>query len=58
MKESRLQLRLAEELKKKATGVARRRHTTLSALVTIFLQQMVEADLVQRRTGNGEVDQV
>lgn len=59
MKEARLQVRVASELKAEAEKVARRRHTTVSALVTACLQQVVEADRVERqRRPDGEVDQV
>lgn len=60
MKENRLQLRIDPRLKERAIQVARRRHTTVSALITQFLQQLVEADHIERRavSSTGEVEQV
>jgi hypothetical protein len=59
MKESRLQVRVASGLKTEVEKVARRRHTTVSAMVITFLQQAVEADKVERqRRPDGEVEQV
>lgn len=59
MKEERLQLRIDPKLKVKATRAARRRHTTLSALVTTLLQHAVEQDELESKVGRGpEVEQV
>jgi antitoxin component of RelBE/YafQ-DinJ toxin-antitoxin module len=59
MKEERLQLRIAPKLKEQAQRLAKRRHTTLSALMTLLLQRAVEADEAARRVGPGqEVEQV
>jgi antitoxin component of RelBE/YafQ-DinJ toxin-antitoxin module len=59
MKEARLQLRIDPALKKQALQVARRKRYTLSSLVTLLLQQVVETDKVERsRSPSGEVDQV
>lgn len=51
MKDDRLQLRVPAKLKKAAGQVARRRGTTVSALVTQYLQNLVEADKIQKLTG-------
>ena len=59
MKEDRLQLRVDPALKKQVLLVARRRHTTLSALMTVLLQRLVETDLLEQQAGNGaEAEQV
>jgi antitoxin component of RelBE/YafQ-DinJ toxin-antitoxin module len=60
MKENRLQLRIDPRLKERASRVARRRHTTVSALITQFLQQLVETDLIEQRVASstGDVEQV
>jgi hypothetical protein len=58
MKDDRLQLRVAPLLKKQATEVAQRRQTTLSALVTHFLQRLVDADLVEQRAAAAHGDDV
>jgi antitoxin component of RelBE/YafQ-DinJ toxin-antitoxin module len=57
MKAGRLQLRLDPKLKEQADKAVRRRHTTLTAAITQFLQQLVETDRVERRVSE-EVDQV
>jgi hypothetical protein len=57
MKDDRLQLRLDPKLKAQANKAVRRRHTTLTAVITQFLQGLVEADTKERRVGE-EVDQV
>jgi len=57
--EGRLQLRIDAELKKKALSAAKRRHTTLSAIVAQYLQCMVDIDELERQIGLGtDVEQV
>lgn len=51
MREERLQLRLDARLKERATKAVRRKHTTLTAVITQFLQQLVEADEMEKRVG-------
>lgn len=60
MKDARLQLRLDAKLKKQAEQVAKRRRTTLSAMATQYLQQVVDADRVERlaNTTDGEAPQI
>ena len=59
MKEERIQLRIDAELKKQALRMAKRRGTTVSALVTGWLRGVVEADRVQQKVGAGaEAEQV
>jgi len=59
VKEERLQVRIDPKLKEQAARLARRRHTTVSALVTHLLQQVVEADRLERQTGSGgDVEQI
>lgn len=56
MKEGRLHLRLNGLLLKQAKEVARRRGTTLTALVTSHLQQLIEAERVESGTQPIPVD--
>lgn len=59
MKDARLQLRLPAKLKKQAGRVASSRGTTLSAMVTQYLQNVVEADKVEKMTGrDSDVEQI
>lgn len=58
MKDARLQLRCDAKLKEQAERLARKRRTTLSALVTQYLQHLLEADQIERRIGKGEPDQI
>lgn len=51
MKDSRLQLRCPQKLKKDATRAAKRRGTTLSAIVVQHLQNLVDADKIEKMTG-------
>ncbi len=51
MREGRLQLRLDARLKEQATRVVKRRRTSLSAVITQFLQQLVESDAMERHVG-------
>jgi antitoxin component of RelBE/YafQ-DinJ toxin-antitoxin module len=51
MRQDRLQLRIDARLKEQATRVVKRRHTTLTAVITQFLQQLVESDAMERRVG-------
>lgn len=52
MKDDRLQLRCPRKLKKEAERVAKRRNTTLSALVMQYLQNLVDADKIEKMTGS------
>lgn len=60
MKGDRLQLRIDPKLKEQATRVLKRRHTTLTAAITQYLQQIVEAAEMERRAGvhRPDVEQV
>lgn len=61
MKEARIQLRIDRRLKEQAERIAKRQHTTLSAVVTRFLKQLVDADVLSQRAGAqgaGDVEQV
>jgi len=51
MKDDRLQLRCPKKLKKEAERVAKRKGTTLSSLVTQYLQNLVAADKIEKMTG-------
>jgi len=53
MKDARLQLRIDEELKKRAESVAEKRNLSLSFLVTKFLEDLVEQDQEALRDDNG-----
>jgi antitoxin component of RelBE/YafQ-DinJ toxin-antitoxin module len=53
MKDARLQLRIDEDLKKKAERVAERKNRSLSFLVTKFLEDLVEQDQEAIRDDNG-----
>ena len=59
MKEERLQLRIDPALKEQALAAAKRRHMTLSGLVTLLLRQVIEADWLERRADSGnDVEQI
>lgn len=59
MKEERLQLRVSRALKEQALAAAARRHMTVSALVTLLLRQLIEADWAERNAGAGnDVEQI
>jgi antitoxin component of RelBE/YafQ-DinJ toxin-antitoxin module len=53
MKDARLQLRIDEDLKKKAEKVAEKKNRSLSFLVTKFLEDLVEQDQEAIRDDNG-----
>lgn len=53
MKDARLQLRIDEDLKKKAEKVAEKKNRSLSFLVTRFLEDLVEQDQEALRDDNG-----
>jgi len=54
MKDTRFQLRIDPVLKERVTLIARQRHTTVAALVTQFLQRLVESDRLERCAGDVE----
>jgi hypothetical protein len=59
VKSARLQLRCDARLKEQAERLARRRHTTLSAMVTRYIQHELEADHLERHVGGkGEAEQI
>jgi hypothetical protein len=57
VKDERLQLRVGSKLKRDAERLARRRNTTLTALITAYLQELVDTESLQR-SGRELVEQV
>lgn len=58
-KDARLQLRVDAKLKEQAEKLAKRRRTTLSAMVTQYIQRELEVDRLERAVGGrGEAEQI
>ena len=53
MKDARRQLRVPQDLKKKAEKVAKKKNRSLSFLVTKFLEDLVDQDQEAIRDDNG-----
>lgn len=53
MKAARLQLRIDEDLKRRAEKVAKKKNLSLSFLVTQFLEDLVEQDQEALQDDNG-----
>ena len=57
MKDDRLQLRIAPELKEEAQRIAKAQGTTLSALVTQYLLRVIEIERSKHLAGDDGVEQ-